>query len=175
MTAVDTLPPRSEFIQKMRLFLRDFKENNALIRGIETGPSTIDYCIDLAVSSFNTMPPHIGSVTYDSFPSLQLLHLATLINVLESAGLLQSRNQLTYSDGGITVQTSDKTQLYQSWIDRFMKRFDNLLVRFKRAQNAERCYGELASEYLSVSSYNYFGGSFGGGAIDEAVSLTLIF
>lgn len=140
-----------------RLYMRDFRQFNALIDDEETPDSIMDLCISLTVDDFNTTPPNTG---FDivNFPSKYLLLIGTVIQVLRSAGILQSRNRLNYSDGGITVSTSDKAPEYQAWIDRMQREYEDKKKRLKRSLNAEAAYGGIFSEYSYV---NYAGGFIG--------------
>ena len=155
-------PPydRTEVITKVRNFMRDHGTVNALTWGEETADSIIDLCIDMTVDDFQWTTPFIGQYTLDNFPSLYLLIYGTTINVLRSAGILQSRNNLNYSDGGITVASSDKTPLYQSWSDRFYSDYELKKKNLKKQINASQAYSGIPSEYyfLEYGHYDLFCG-----------------
>ena len=155
-------PPydRPTIIEKVRIFMRDQAAFNALLFGEETDDDTIDLCIDMTLDDFMWTTPQIGGYTLDNFPSFYLLIIGTVINVLRSAGILQSRNNLNYSDGGITVASSDKTPLYQSWIDRFYRDYEEKKKKLKMQLNAQKAYGNRWSEYYFMQYGNY--GLFGG-------------
>lgn len=172
---VGSLFNKDAFINKIRIYMRDDPEQNLLLDGLETSHTMIDWAIELSVEEYNLQPPHIGDVTFDTYPSVALLHLATIINILISAGFLQSRNQLTFNDGGISLQISNKTGLYQSWIRLLMGKYESLLLRLKRAKNAASGYGGVHSEYLTASVHSYFGGDAAAGIIEQAPGLTLLF
>lgn len=144
-----------EFEQKIRDFIRDEPNLNALLDGQETSPTFIKFAGELALDDFNTTPPLIGTFNLSSHPSKSLLLLATIIYILKSAGILQSRNQLDYASGGITVATSNKTPLYQSWIQLMMNEYEAKKANLKKAINAEAAYGEISSEYVQIN----FGGN----------------
>lgn len=146
------MPPpfdRQETIDRVRLFMRDNASLNALLNGQETTDALIDLAIDMTTDDFSITTPVIATFTLDSFPSLYLLIYGTVINVLRSAGILQSRNNLNYSDGGITVASSDKTALYQSWIDRFYQDYESKKKNFLIQTNAEQAFSDgIISEYF---------------------------
>ena len=98
----------------LRLFLNDTAELNRLIRQEESDDEKLDLAILLTIDDWNISAPILTTVTISNFPSLYLLVHGAAIQTLKSAGILQSRNQLEYASGGITVRTFDKTQLYQS-------------------------------------------------------------
>ena len=132
---------------KVRSIMRDKPEFNALLSGQETDDTLIELCIDLTVDDFKWTTPQIGDFNLNNFPSLYILVYGTVINVLRSAGMLQSRNNLNYSDGGITVASSDKAGEYQSWIDRFHNEIETKKKTLKMQLNAQQCYGGQFSEY----------------------------
>jgi len=77
-----------------------------------------------------------------------------VINLLESAGLLMTRNHLTFSDGGIQVGISDKTPLYHAWIQLFRNDYESKKLRLKVAINIEQAWGGgVHSEYLWTNGF----------------------
>jgi len=140
----------------VRLFIRDRKPYNTLVDGEESTDEQIDLCILLAIGGFNTYPP-MTTYTFQNFPSAWLLLYGTIIEVLTSAGILQSRNQLDYSDGGITVAVSNKTPLYQSWLGMFARQYEMMRKAVKMELNIEQGWGGVNSEYALVS---YGGGTY---------------
>lgn len=143
--------------ESVRAYMRDFTQFNALIDAEETPDSLIDLCIFLSVDDWNSTPP-VSSVGITNHPSKYLLLISSTIQVLRSAGILQSRNRLNYSDGGITVGTSDKAPEYMSWINQMLQEYEDKKRRLKRSLNAELAYGGVYSEYSYV---NYAGGFIG--------------
>ena len=143
--------------EAVRLYMRDFIQFNALVDDEETPDSIIDLCVWLTISDFNTTAP-LTNFPLASFPSLYLLHLGTVLQVMRSAGILQSRNRLNYSDGGITVATSDKAPEYMQWITLMINEYEGKKKVLKRSLNAASAYGGIFSEYSYV---NYAGGFIG--------------
>lgn len=138
----------------LRLFLNDTPELNRLIRRQESTDEKLDLAILLAIDNFNITPPHLGDVTVANFPSIFLLIYGASIQVLRSAGLLQSRNELVYSSGGVSVRIFDKTQLYQSWIAQFVAEYEMKTRNFKLAANINQSLASgVSSEYAIL---NYF-------------------
>lgn len=144
---------REDFITDVRTFMRDEPGMNALVEGLETGHLMIDLAVDMAVDDFNFTKPIIGTWTFESFPSFELLLYGTVIRVLISAGIQQSRNRLVFTDGGLQIATSDKTELYQSWIQFLRAEYDQLKREWKKFRNLSKCYGGVQSEYLTASAY----------------------
>jgi len=138
----------------LRLFLNDTPDLNRLIRTYESTDEKLDLAMLLAVDDYNVTPPLLSTSQVSNFPSLYLLIYGASIQVLRSAGLLQSRNELAYSSGGVSVRIFDKTQLYQSWIAQFVAEYERKKQNFKIALNINSALaGGVSSEY---SILNYF-------------------
>jgi hypothetical protein len=138
----------------LRLFLNDTPELNRLIRRQESSDEKLELAILLAIDDYNITPPPLGDLTVKNFPSLSILLYGAAVHVLRSAGLLQSRNELMYQSGGVSVRIFDKTQLYQSWIAQFVAEYERKKIQFKVAQNVAASMGRgVQSEY---SVLNYF-------------------
>lgn len=153
---------KASAITKIRDFIRDTPALNALLDGVETSDTLIEFCLEMALDDFNTSPPLIGTFDLVGHPSQSLILAGTVSWILKSAGLGQSRNQLDYSSGGVTVASSNKTPLYQSWVNLFMNEFEAKKANLKKSLNAEQAYGGIFSEYAAVNTYGglpYFGAS----------------
>lgn len=138
----------------LRLFLNDTPELNRLIRREESDDARLDLALAMAVDDYNITTPLLGSVTVSQMPSLYLLVYGAAIQVLRSAGILQSRNELAYSSGGVSVRIFDKTQLYQSWIAQFVAEYERKKQNYKISLNINSAMSAgVASEY---SVLNYF-------------------
>lgn len=138
----------------LRLFLNDTPELNRLIRRQESTDEKLDLSILLAIDDYNITPPPLGLVSVENFPSMWLLLYGAAIQVLRSAGLLQSRNELVYQAGNVSVRIFDKTQLYQGWIAEFAQDYERKKQNFKVAQNiACALAGGVASEYANLMAY----------------------
>jgi hypothetical protein len=147
---------RPTFIGQVRDYMRDFPEYNALLDGEETSDGLISLCADLAADDFtNTMPP-IGNFQVENHPSLYLLLLGTVIQILRSAGILQARNNLNYSDGGLTVATSDKAQIYRAYAQWIITEYEHKKRNLKISLNAGAAYGGVRSEYSWVGAYGQY-------------------
>jgi hypothetical protein len=80
----------------LRLFLNDTPELNRLIRKQESTDEKLDLALLLAIDDYNITSPPLGLVSVENFPSPWLLLYGATIQVLRSAGFLQSRNELVY-------------------------------------------------------------------------------
>ena len=158
-SATQTELAQQEARRLLRMFLNDTAELNRLIRQEESNSDKLDLAIRLTIDDWNITPPFLGVETITSFPSIYLLIHGAAIQTLKSAGILQSRNQLEYSSGGITVRTFDKTQLYQSWILQFYQDYERKKADYKKSANIEGAWGAgpggggVHSEYLQIYWY----------------------
>lgn len=141
------------FVAQVRAFMRDYPELNRLIAGEESSNRQIVWAIFDALDDYNSTPPFSGN-TLRTFPSKSLLVRGTVLSLLESIGLLQTRNQLSFSDGGLQVGVSDKTPYLQSWIQLFRNSFEEKKMRMKVAINIESAWGGgLSSEFRFVNNF----------------------
>lgn len=147
---------RAVFLGQVRDYLRDFPELNALLDGYETSDALLSLCADLAADDFSVTMPPVGQYTVETFPSLYLLLMGTVIQVLRSAGILQARNNLNYSDGGLTVATSDKAPIYMSYAQWLMQEYEKKKRSYKISINAAGGYGGIRSEYSFVGAYGQY-------------------
>jgi len=145
----------ADFVAEVRMYLRDYPELNRLIDGEETSDRMIAWAVIDALDLINNTPPFIGQYTCTTFPMRSLLLRGTVISVLESVGLLQMRNQLNYSDGGISVSASDKAPMIMQWLQMLRASFDDRLNRWKVASNIAQ-----AMDMTSVMSDYYFLGGY---------------
>jgi len=84
------------------------------------------------------------------------LRIGTINELLHMVGLLQTRNHLPFSDGGLNVAVSDKTPLLQSWIQLFGAKWENWKQKTKVAQNISGILtgaGGVSSELFAVNGY----------------------
>jgi hypothetical protein len=140
-------------VAQVRSFLRDYAELNRLIAGVESSNRQIVWAIFDALDDFNTTPP-FTFYSLSNFPSKSLLIRGTVISLLESIGLLQTRNHLSFSDGGLQVGVSDKTPFIQSWIQLFKNSYEEKKMRLKVAYNIESAWGGgIQSEYRFVNNF----------------------
>ncbi len=145
-------PTMRAFVQQVRLYLRDFEELNRLIAGEESTDRMIAWAVLDALSNYNGTPPFIGTLSLDDLLAQNQQSLLTRMTVealIESVGLLQTRNHINYSDGGINVGVNDKTPLLMNWLQYFRSWTEQRLQRVKVAQNIN---GILGSSNVGIHS-----------------------
>ena len=152
LQAVIPLSPSVQgFTTVVRAYLRDMPELNRLLAGEETGDRFINWAILDAMARFNGTP-HFTSLSFDDLLQLNqhyLLLRMVVETILESVGLLQTRNHINYSNGGINVGVNDKTPMIQAWLQMFSARNEQMITRVKVAININ---GILGPEHVGVHS-----------------------
>jgi len=131
----------------LRLFLRDTPQVNRLIRKEESDDELLTFAIEMAISDWNSTSPHIGSLTIYTYPSLYLLMHAAAIQILKTQGLVQARNELSYSAGGSSFMRSNKSNYYMQWMNAFANDYELKKRNMKISRNVQRGWGGVASEY----------------------------
>lgn len=134
-------------IRKLRAFLRDQPVLNELIEGKESGDGELRDAILDAIEDWNNTQPPIAPVNIRTHPSQRLLIRGAAIEILFSAGILQSRNRLDYNDGGIVVRDKDKAPDYQAWIARLVNDYEMKKINLKKSSNIAIGFGAVPSEY----------------------------
>jgi len=159
--AVAQGPPKVllDLITLVRAKLRDYKELNRLVAGEESSDRQIAFAALQTIDDWNCTPPLIDAVSLSSFPSFSLLVDGTIVQLLQSIGLLQMRNHMSYTDGqGVSVSTSDKAPQLMAWANVFGQAYESKKMRLKMAQNLE---GSMNSSGMP-SEYTYINGWFDG-------------
>ena len=151
-------PALLSFVPVVRAYMRDMAELNRLVAGVETGDRFIAWSVVEAVARFNGTP-HFTTYTFEQLLDNQqhyLLLRMTVQTILESVGLLQTRNHINYSNGGINVGVNDKTPLIQSWLQLFSAYNEQMITRVKVALNIGGILGVgnvgVHSEYWAINA-----------------------
>lgn len=154
-------PAMRGFVAMLRDFMRDHPELNRLIAGKETGDRMMAWAVMDAISDFNGTPP----LTQYSLEQLLQYQLHSLLlrmaacSVLESVGLLQTRNHINASNGGINSGISDKTPFIMNWIQVFRGYTEQRKGNVKVALNIKSILGDTGvhSElwYVNQSYISY--------------------
>lgn len=143
----------NEIVAMIRLFLRDFPELNRLIAGEETSDRMIAWAVVDIIADYNGTPPFIGNASIQNFPNLSMLKDGAISQILESVAILQTRNQMQYSDGGISVSVSDKAPMLIQFAQMFRNRYEQQKIRTKSSLNVEYAFegGGVESEYFVIN------------------------
>lgn len=159
LTIPGATPTFNHFVAQTRLYMRDFPQLNRLVAGEESSDRMIAFAAIETMSDFNSEPPQIGFYTFEMFKEKGWIHPlrnGTICQLLHMVGLLQTRNHLPFSDGGLNVAVSDKTPLIQSWIQLFCNRWEVWKSKTKVSQNIAGILtgeGGVSSELFSINGY----------------------
>jgi hypothetical protein len=145
-----------EFVREVRMYLRDFAELNRLITGEESSDRMIAWAVMDALDDINNSPPLISKYTVENFPNRSLLLRGAVISLLESVGIMQTRNQLNFSDGGIQVSVSDKAPMIMQWLNFLKSSYEDKKTRWKIAVNIQQAFTGSAI----TSDYYFLGGIY---------------
>lgn len=136
-----------DFVQMVRFYTRDFPELNRIVSGEESSDRQIAWAVLDALSDFNGTP-HFTSMTLEDLLSRNqhslLLRMTTIV-LIESVGLLQTRNHINYSNGSINVGVNDKTPMLMNWLQYFKATTEQMKARVKVALNIEGILGPTNS------------------------------
>ena len=124
----------------VRGYLKDIPELNTLLDQ-RWSDGEIETAINLAIDSFNTLPPLTGNVDIYTFPSQSLLLLGTVWHLCEMASLHETSNQFAYNAGGLSIQDKDKGGAYQSLAEKYRQLFERNATRIKYAVNTKQGWG----------------------------------
>lgn len=137
-------PVMQAFVQTIRLFMRDHPQLNRLVKGEESSDRMVAWAVVDALSDFNGTPPLIGTFRLEDLimrNQQALLTRMVTCSLLESVGLLQTRNHINYSNGGINVGVNDKTPLIMNWLQYFKGTTEQMKLRVKTSFNIEQILG----------------------------------
>lgn len=138
----------NSFIQTVRLFMRDHPQLNRLVKGEESSNRMIAWAIHDFLSDFAGTPPFLGYVPLEQLFQQHMQAFAlrgTAVALLQSVGILQTRNHLNFSDGGISVGVSDKAPMLMQWIQSFQNKYEQQKMQIKVAQNIAALLGGAPS------------------------------
>jgi hypothetical protein len=136
-----------------RQFLKDHKDLNRLLNFSEENiDSYLDMYLEMALGFLNTVPPYLSPYSISDFPIPTLLIHQAVIEALISNSVLSSRNDLTYNNGGITVQAQNANR-YSSVLQLLLHRSDmeiRYLQQLKISININNGWGHSSSPYLRM-------------------------
>lgn len=143
------------YVIAIRFYINDTPELNVLLGEEESSDEKIKLALNMALSDILMACPWRASYTAANFPYFYLLMIGAIAQLLRSAGLLQTRNQLKYQAGGLSVQIWDKGRDYSAWSNSFMQEYELKKRLFVEQTNYSRALGYapagLHSEYVLAS------------------------
>jgi len=136
-------------VMEIREFTSDYAANNLLLDREEFSDTFITLCRDLAVSSYNEIPP-MSMATFSNFPSKSTLLWGTLYHMFNGKSALYARNDFAFSDGGVQVPVMEKYQFYASLAQTAQAQFQTSASRMKAYFNMESGWGGVKSDNASL-------------------------
>lgn len=142
----------------LRTFLKDFQEFNRLLKfEEESSDDKLDLYLNMALGFLNGIPPNVATWGMADFPMPSLLIHQSAIEALISNTILQSRNELTYNNGGISVKVPDGSR-YNGALQHLynVTRMElDYLLKLKVSINIDGGWGGINSPYQFIAGYPY--------------------
>lgn len=141
---------KEEYVEKLRHYIKDHEHLNRLLKFEEENEDMdLELYIDMAINTINFIPPLIKTYKIKNFPFPAFLINQATIEVLISNGIVNSRNQLDYNNGGITVKVpnGDKYLNHLNILFRMNQQMTEQFKALKIKQNMEGAYGIIGSPY----------------------------
>jgi len=132
--------------QEVREHILDKVEKNYLIDGEEVSDTQISLAMDMVVSEWNSTPP-TDMYNVQNFPFKHVMLYGVLAKVYMGLSALAARNQLSYSDGGISIPLEERMQLYQAMAGMYKAEYVDATQRIKISNNIDQGWGSLSSDY----------------------------
>lgn len=138
--------------EEVQEYIRDREDLNKLLDGPEFSATTIRIAMDLAVGTYNMIPP---STLLDSgnFPNKALLMEGTLAKLLRGQAALKARNNMQYSDGGLQIPVEEQFPLYMQLAEMYEQSFMSNAKNLKGHLNLESAWGAVRSEYSQMPEW----------------------
>jgi len=125
-----TLP---EYIVELRGMLSDDGGRNILNKKMpQYTDAQLEFFIKRGLKDVNSGIP-ATNFTLEEFTEDDLLVNAAVIQCCIAEGLLQLRNQIDYSDAGLSISLFNKTSGYQSWVGFLLTTYLNDKADYKKS------------------------------------------
>ena len=151
---------KSEVVDRVRSFIKDFDKNNTLLKYSEENTEIdIDMYVDMAIGFIGSLPPFIGFDTIETLPKRfeSLLVYQAVVECLISNSILYARNDISFNNGGINTKVVDGSR-YLNMLQILMsntERYTRMFLEWKKNMNLEMAYGNVSSPYALLG-----GGTF---------------
>lgn len=133
-------------VQDIRDYLGDSVENNHLLDAVEFPDSSVSLAMRLAIDSYNVIPP-LGGATFESISDTLLLFGTLWHLYLGRALAISARNQMSYSDGGLTVPIEERYQFYIQMAQTYESQFKTMAKDVKISKNMESGWNSVRTDY----------------------------
>lgn len=137
----------SDYEKLVREDLEDFPQSNTLLDSQEEfGPKAVQRALQKALDRFNTTPPIIGTYDFTNQPSPSLIVDMAILSLLERAVYKRGRNNLSYSDAGLSIDDQN-WQAYRAMMNDLSARVKQTLSDVKASINLGRGFKTVDSIY----------------------------
>lgn len=146
--AVDISPER------IRAYISDSIDANLLLDRVQFTDARIEEA-KMATMSFINITPPLTSYDWTGLPdAVDIISLyGTLFNLFLGESALAARNQMSYSDGGLTIPIEERFQYWVELSSRYEAMFKSMLKDWKIAVNMESGWGEVRSDFARFPYY----------------------
>jgi hypothetical protein len=142
----DSVGPPS--MAEIRLFLRDYAQENELLDTVDFDLSEIAAAITLPVRFWNEiLPPLPHTYSSQNFPWRYHWLIAICANLFLIAGEHYRRNRLQYSAGGMQIDDKNKSSEYEQKAAQMKQEWEQFARSKKVSLNLSAGYGEIGSPY----------------------------
>ena len=137
---------------QVRLYIRDQIEYNRLLDELEFTDERIVFARDMALDMYNVMSP-VTSYSLPEFPNRYLLLIGTLHNLFQGEAAMAARNQMSYSDGGLTIPIEERFEYYMNLANLYGAQFKEAAQQLKIHKNIEDGWGSVGSDFARFPSF----------------------
>lgn len=145
-------------ISMLRTYMRDFSVLNRLNDGEESKDRDLAFAIYRALEDFNGTPPPIALSLQQIINNnlVDLLLRGAACKLMESVVLTYARNEVQFTDAGVSVKISDKFPIFMNWYAAIKPQWDQQKQQAKYSLNVNEIVttesGGLFSEYWLINS-----------------------
>lgn len=132
---------------EVKVYVQDKPEVNYLLPGEEFLPQQIELSITLAIDEFNMAIQPVSSFNVYNFPSKAILMYGVLAKLYAGQAAMYARNQMDYSDGGVSLPIEERAPLYQQIAATFQQQFETMGKAWKVNANIQDGFGGSYSDY----------------------------
>jgi len=145
-----------EFIEDVRVYMRDKPAFNRLIEGNEHPDESIRLATQLFLASFNSAPPPLDTMyNLDNFPNPLLLIKAVVVELLKGAGILEARNAIDFQDAGLSFSTVNRHAIYDQIAQQLKNEVYQEIQDLRESLNASEGYSVALSPESWLSPFNW--------------------
>lgn len=137
-------------IAQVRMALYDTSgQQNQLLDDLQFSDVVIARCMKRAVKDWNQMPPQLATgQTVATFPYTANLCDGAVGYVLQMAANRYIRNQMRHSNAGLSMDDSDKGQLYLQLANSLISQWKAWVQTKKNQLNMLQCMGSISDIYF---------------------------